>query len=146
MYRAHNCRFLFQMFNWVHFSFFRILNKFVLLHPWFLPVFSKHPYFAETIYRSNHWRCFVKKVFLNCRNTGKHLCLSLFLIKLYAFRSATLLSRDSSTGVFLWMLQNFQEHLFWKTSANFIQTNYCKLIYNNMRDIPFKLSTADLFM
>ena len=33
--------------------------------------------------------------------TGKYLCLSLFLVKLRAFRSATLLKRDSNTGVFL---------------------------------------------
>ena len=33
--------------------------------------------------------------------TGKHLCWSLFLIKLWSFRSATLLKRDSNTGVFL---------------------------------------------
>ena len=39
--------------------------------------------------------------------TGKYLCWSLFLIKLQAFRLATLLKRDSDTGVFLWILQNF---------------------------------------
>ena len=33
--------------------------------------------------------------------TGKHLCWSLFLIKLQALRSATLLKRDSNTGVYL---------------------------------------------
>ena len=32
--------------------------------------------------------------------TGKYLCWGLFLIKLPAFRSATLLERDSNTGVF----------------------------------------------
>ena len=32
--------------------------------------------------------------------TGKHLCWSLFLIKFQAFRLATLLKRDSDTGVF----------------------------------------------
>ena len=30
----------------------------------------------------------------------KHLCWGLFLIKLQVFRSATLLKRDSNTGVF----------------------------------------------
>ena len=29
--------------------------------------------------------------------------------------SATLLKRDSDTGVFLWNLQNFYEHLFYRT-------------------------------
>ena len=33
-------------------------------------------------------------------------------------RPATLLKRDSSTDLFLCNLLNFQEHLFWRTSAN----------------------------
>ena len=33
--------------------------------------------------------------------TGKNLCWSLFLIKLQAFMHATLLKRDSNTGVLL---------------------------------------------
>ena len=33
-------------------------------------------------------------------------------------RPATLLKTDSNTGVFLWNLQNFQEHLFWRTLEN----------------------------
>ena len=37
--------------------------------------------------------------------TEKHLCWSLFLIKLHAFILATLLKTDSNTGVFLWILQ-----------------------------------------
>ena len=39
--------------------------------------------------------------------TGKYLCWSLLLIKLQVFRPATLLKRDSNTGVFLWNLWNF---------------------------------------
>ena len=54
------------------------------------------------IFRSIHRRCFVKKCvrkkFANF--IGKHLCWSLFW--------------SSSTGVFVWNLQNFQEHLFWR--------------------------------
>ena len=46
-----------------------------------------------------------------CKNftnfTGKHLSWSLFLIKLQAFKSATLLKTDSNTGVVLWNWQNF---------------------------------------
>ena len=38
--------------------------------------------------------------------TGKHLCWSLFLIKLQSFSPSTLLKRDSNTGVFLWILWN----------------------------------------
>ena len=47
--------------------------------------------------------------------TGKHLCWSLFLIKLQALRSATSLKRDSITGVFLWIFQIFYEQLFYRT-------------------------------
>ena len=39
--------------------------------------------------------------------TGKHLCKFLFLIKLQASLPATLLTRDSNTGVFLRILRNF---------------------------------------
>ena len=61
-------------------------------------------------------------IFKNFSNfTGKHLCLSLFLIKLQALKSlfnntckawspATLLKTDCKTGVFLFSLQHFLEH------------------------------------
>ena len=39
--------------------------------------------------------------------TGKHLWESPFLIKLPAWSPATLLKRDSITGILLWILQNF---------------------------------------
>ena len=52
--------------------------------------------------RRSHRRCSVEKGTLkNFENfTGKHLCWRLFLIKLQAFRPATLLKRDSN-GVLL---------------------------------------------
>ena len=50
--------------------------------------------------------------------TGKYLPWSLFFIKLQACRAAALLKRDSNTSVFLSILRSFQEHLFWRTSAN----------------------------
>ena len=50
--------------------------------------------------------------------TGKHPCWSLFLIKLQAWRTGTLLTRDSKVGVFLRILRNFSGHLLWSTSAN----------------------------
>ena len=57
-----------------------------------------------------HWWCSLNKFF--CKTlllfTGKHLCWSLFLIKLQASRLATLLKRDSYTGVFLWILQTLR--------------------------------------
>ena len=51
-------------------------------------------------HRSSHRRCSVKKVFLNFLNfTEKHV-LEFLLIKLQAW-PATLLKRDSNTGLFL---------------------------------------------
>ena len=35
-----------------------------------------------------------------------------------AWRRATFLKREYSTGVFLWNLRNFKEHLFWRLSAS----------------------------
>ena len=45
--------------------------------------------------------------------TGKHLCWSLILIKFQTWRPASLLKKDFNIGVFLWILQNFQEQLFY---------------------------------
>ena len=53
---------------------------------------------------------FCEKVFLKI--------LSPFLIKLQAFRTATLLKKDSNTGVLLSNLWNIYEHLLWRTAAN----------------------------
>ena len=50
---------------------------------------------------------------------GKYLCRSLFLIKLQAFRSATLLKRNSSTGVFC-------------DFAKFLRTSILKNIYETI--------------
>ena len=43
--------------------------------------------------------------------------LESLLNKLQVFRSATLLKWDFRTGVFLWNLWSFYEHLFWRISA-----------------------------
>ena len=47
--------------------------------------------------------------------TEKHLCWSLFLIKLQA-RPATLLKRASNTGVSLWVLRHFYNVFHWLVS------------------------------
>ena len=68
--------------------------------------------------KSSQQRCSVKEGFFKSFTNlaGKHLCSSLFLIKLQAFSAITLLKRDSNTGAFLWIckiLKNiyFEEHL-----------------------------------
>ena len=57
--------------------------------------------------RRSRSQMFFKIVFLKdfIIFTGKHLCWSLSLIKLLAWR-------DSNTGVFLWILHNFSEQCF----------------------------------
>ena len=61
---------------------------------------------------------FCKKGFLkNVANfTGKHLCQSLF------FRASNVMKKETGTGVFLWNLQNVEEHFFtehvWTTASD----------------------------
>ena len=85
-------------------------------------------------FRINHPRCSVKKDVL--KNfvifTGKNLCWSLLLIKLLALKPATLLKSDFNTGVFLWILQIFQEHPLWRTSAS-----SCFSCYRHKETIKF---------
>ena len=64
--------------------------------------------------------------------TGKRLCWSLFLIKLQDSSPAFLLKRDSNTGLFLWILRNFKEHLFWRTSAN---RYFCLFQVNSLKHL-----------
>ena len=68
--------------------------------------------------RSSHWRCSVKRVLLKSF-TRKHLCGSLFLIKLQAFRAAILLRRDSN-------------ECFHVKFAKFLRTPFLKNIYNRL--------------
>ena len=57
----------------------------------------------QSVARNSHQRCSLKKgVLKNLANfTEKHLCWSLFLIKLQAFRPVTLFKKDSNTSVCL---------------------------------------------
>ena len=62
-------------------------------------------------------RCSVERCFRNfCKFHKKTLVLKSLLIKLQAFRPATLLKSDSITSVSLWFLWNFQEQLVCRTS------------------------------
>ena len=55
------------------------------------------------VFRSSHQRCSMKKGVLKSfvKLTRKHLCQSLFFNKVVGLMPATLLKRDSGTGVFL---------------------------------------------
>ena len=91
------------------------------------------------LFRSSHQRCSIKKAVLKNLEifTGKHLPLSLLLIKLKAFRPATLLKTDSNTGIFLWILQKILVHLLWRTSG---KGYFCNTTLRRSR-IYFYLST-----
>ena len=72
-----------------------------------------------------------KGVLKNFSNfTGKHLCRSIFLIKLDAFRATTLFKRDSTTGVFQQNFRNtyLEEHLC--TTASECSYNGGKILRN----------------
>ena len=59
--------------------------------------------------RSRHHKCSIEKAVLKSFAifTGKYLCESLLLIEFRALRHANILKRDSNTGVFLQILENF---------------------------------------
>ena len=71
-------------------------------------------YKRACIFRSSRPQMFFKiNVFKNSAIfTGKHLCWSLFVIKLPACKPANLLKRDSETSIFLLILLNFLGQLF----------------------------------
>ena len=80
--------------------------------------------------RSSHQRCSIEKAVFKHFSifTGKHLCWSFFLIELQTCWYC--IERNSNTGVFLWVLQNFyfkntySEENLW-TTASGIPTSYC---------------------
>ena len=105
-----------KCFNNRGYSLFFLMGIF-LNHLWLIPnilkwqdckIFTKLVP-SQTLLRSSHWRCSVKKgAFKNLRKfTGKHLCWSHFSIKSHALRPATSLNSDSNTDVFQWNLPNF---------------------------------------
>ena len=70
------------------------------------------------------WKCFLKHF---AKITKKHLSQSLFLNKVAGVRSAILLKRNSGTCIFLWVLRNFKERLFYRTPL--VATSF---LFNNM--------------
>ena len=63
--------------------------------------------------------------------TRKYLCWNLFVLQLQSSSPATILKSNSSTGVFLWILPNFKEHLFWKTSMIGCFWNLMKVLFDH---------------
>ena len=64
----------------------------------------------------SHQICPIKKGVLKtfAKSPRKHLCQSPFLKKIASPRPVTLLKRDYGTGIFLWILWNSLEQLFYR--------------------------------
>ena len=67
-------------------------------------------------FKSSHQMCPIKKGVLKtfAKSPRKHLCQSPFLKKIASLRAVTLLKRDYGTGIFLWILWNSLEQLFYR--------------------------------
>ena len=119
MVRNTNCGACLKV-NWIQIIWhvlLMVLNKFHIFFISIFTVFSAIQARINTGWAHDKISCsqmfFKLVVFKNFANfTGKHLCWSLFLIKLQAFRPAAFLKRDSNTGVFLWSLRNFYNTFF----------------------------------
>ena len=90
---------------------------------------------TKLLYRSRRSHMFFKiGLFTNFAVfTGKHLCWSLILIKLQAWRTTTLLNRDSNTVVFLWILRNFYEQPFLQNTGGCFCTSGTTVLENIVR-------------
>ena len=91
--------------------------------------------------RSSHRTCSLRKSVLRnfAKFTRKHLCQSLLFNKVAGLRPATLLKRDSGMGVFLWILQNFYKHLFYRTP---LDGCFYKILQNENPKYLFSLIRA----
>ena len=67
--------------------------------------------------------------------TGKHLCQSLFFSKVACL--CNFIKKDFGTGVFLWILRNYSEHLFYRTFLG----DCFLLIWFETQNITFRLMT-----
>ena len=71
-------------------------------------------------YRSSHRRCSIKKgVPKKFRKIYRKTLVPECLLCHLSLRPATLLKKRPGTDVFLWILRNLQEHLFYRTLGDF---------------------------
>ena len=64
--------------------------------------------------------------------TGKHLCCSLFYNKLAGLRPQLYQKRECNTAVFLWILPNFYEQLFYRTPQLAASVPLCRQKSNHL--------------
>ena len=97
------------IYIYIHFVFF-VYSNFVATHANAGHTFMvKFWQVSNIVLKRSYQRCSIKKAVLKnlAILIAKHLCWSLFLINLQAYKAATLLQRDSNTVVFLWVLRSF---------------------------------------
>ena len=86
----------------------------MVTHPAIFSNLSLHPYFAvgsaELIARRRFLKDLLRKILWNLQ---EHLCRNIV-----ALQPVTLLKRDSDAAVFMWVLRNFLEHIFYWTSPS----------------------------
>ena len=89
--------------------------------------------FINSQFRSSRLDVFCRKGFHRnfAKFTGKHLCWSPFLNKVAVLKACNFVKKDSGTGVFLWILRNFLEHLFLQNTSGgcFCQFYYASMIW-----------------
>ena len=90
------------------------------------------------VIRSSHRRCSVKKAAPNNFGifTKKYRCWTLFL------RPATLLKRNSNTGVFLWILRSFKNTYYENICKQFLLVIH---YYNKINPQSFQLQIKRFF-
>ena len=94
------------MYKQITISLQTLLNKKIIFSTFLQAIGTQWTQKLKSTSKAGFRKCSSKQVFLKyfAIFAAKHLCWSLFLIKLQAWRP--LLKRDSNTNVFLWILQN----------------------------------------
>ena len=99
----------------------------------------------HTNIRSSHPKTFCEKGVLKnfAKFTEKHLCQSLFLIKLQGSGLQLYWKRDSGTGVFLWFLLNKNTFLQNTSDGSFLNKSLFGLLLLFLR---FSLLTSNIYL
>ena len=76
-----------------------------------------------------------KSVVKNCTKiTGKYLRRNIFFTKFAGFRLEALLKRESDKITSLWIVQNFQKHLFYRTTSG---DCFCLMEYEKFASVLY---------
>ena len=91
----------------------------------------KNSFFIERL-RSSRLQMFFKiGVFKSFANFTGDFCVRAFSKKICSLKACNFIKKSSNTGVFLWSLQNFQEHLFLQITSDdhFCTSGGCYCIF-----------------